>query len=72
VRYELFTALDLAGGPPRHPSEFDRLLKTALAERPRTFLVDEAQWLNGEAFEYPSTSSATCGSARRSPGANDG
>jgi hypothetical protein len=52
VRYELFTALDLAGEPPRHPSEFDRLLKTALAERPRTFLVDEAQWLNGEAFEY--------------------
>jgi hypothetical protein len=34
VRYELFTALDLAGEPPRHPSEFDRLLKTALAERP--------------------------------------
>ncbi|WP_051866543.1 ATP-binding protein [Streptomyces griseus] len=52
MRYELFTALDLAGEPPRHPSEFDRLLKTAPAERPRTFLVDEAQWLNGEAFEY--------------------
>ncbi|MCX4539005.1 ATP-binding protein [Streptomyces sp. NBC_01669] len=49
VRYELFDALNLAGEPPRHPSEFDRLLKTALAERPRTFLVDEAQWLNGEA-----------------------
>lgn len=42
VRYELFTALDLAGEPPCHPSEFDRLLKTALAERPRAFLVDEA------------------------------
>jgi hypothetical protein len=26
VRYELFTALDLPGQPPRHPSEFDRLL----------------------------------------------
>ncbi|GFN09939.1 hypothetical protein Smic_84950 [Streptomyces microflavus] len=52
MRYELFTALDLPGEPPRHPSEFDRLLKTALAERSRTFLVDEAQWLNGEAFEY--------------------
>jgi hypothetical protein len=52
VRYELFTALDLPGEAPRHPSEFDRLLKTALAERPRTVLVDEAQWLNGEAFEY--------------------
>ncbi|MGW6506621.1 AAA family ATPase [Streptomyces niveus] len=52
VRYELFTALGLPGEPPRHPSEFDRLLKTALADHPRTFLVDEAQWLNGEAFEY--------------------
>ncbi|MEV0912480.1 ATP-binding protein [Streptomyces hokutonensis] len=61
VRHGLFTALGLAGEPPRHPGEFDRLLKTALAERPshlpggqrpRTFLVDEAQWLNGEAFEY--------------------
>ncbi|MGO4462616.1 AAA family ATPase [Streptomyces sp. M-16] len=52
VRYELFDALGLHGEPPRHPSEFDRLLKTVLAERPRTFLVDEAQWLNGEAFEY--------------------
>ncbi|WP_392869932.1 AAA family ATPase [Streptomyces sp. LN499] len=52
VRYELFDALGLPGEPPRHPSEFDRLLKTALTERPRTFLVDEAQWLNGEAFEY--------------------
>ncbi|MFI0576889.1 AAA family ATPase [Streptomyces tendae] len=52
MRYEPFTALDLAGDPPRRPSEFDRLLRTALADRPRTFLVDEAQWLNGEAFEY--------------------
>ncbi|MFE1558129.1 AAA family ATPase [Streptomyces sp. NPDC058734] len=52
VRYELFETLRLPGEPPRHPSEFDRLLKTVLAERPRTFLVDEAQWLNGEAFEY--------------------
>ncbi|MEO3756357.1 ATP-binding protein [Streptomyces sp. B6B3] len=31
VRHELFTALDLPGEPPRHPSEFDHLLKTALA-----------------------------------------
>ncbi|WP_258053599.1 dihydrofolate reductase family protein [Streptomyces sp. Ru72] len=46
VRYELFTALDLAGEPPHHPSAFDRLLKTVLAERPRTFLVDAAQWPN--------------------------
>ncbi|WMX47571.1 hypothetical protein RGF97_26000 [Streptomyces roseicoloratus] len=26
VRYELFTTLDLADEPPRHPHEFDRLL----------------------------------------------
>ncbi|MEV0487840.1 hypothetical protein AB0I69_45490 [Streptomyces sp. NPDC050508] len=51
VRYEVFTALDLAGEPPRHPGEFDRLLKNALAERPRTFLVGEARWLSGEVFE---------------------
>ncbi|WP_328891952.1 hypothetical protein [Streptomyces sp. NBC_00316] len=36
----------------RRGRRVDRLLKTALAERPRTFLVDEAQWLNGEAFEF--------------------
>lgn len=48
VRYELFTALDLAGEPPRHPSEFDRLLKTALAERPRTFLVDAGTSRTGQ------------------------
>ncbi|MEU7283455.1 ATP-binding protein [Streptomyces sp. NPDC045431] len=72
MRYELFTALDLAGEPPRHPSEFDRLLKMALAERPPTFLVDEAQWLNGEAFEYfrdlwgePQPSSRSSSSAAR-------
>ncbi|WP_399895409.1 AAA family ATPase [Streptomyces sp. BBFR51] len=47
VRDELFTVLDLAGEPPRHPSELDRLLKTALADCPRTFLVDEAQRLPG-------------------------
>ncbi|WP_148018180.1 P-loop NTPase family protein [Streptomyces sp. OR43] len=52
MRYELSTAPGLPGEPPRHPSEFDRLLKTAPAERPRTFLVDQAQWLNGEASEY--------------------
>ncbi|MFJ6513454.1 AAA family ATPase [Streptomyces sp. NPDC091406] len=51
VRYELFNALDLPGVPPRRPGEFDGLLKTALAERPRVFLVDEAQWLKGEVFE---------------------
>ncbi|MFE5549933.1 ATP-binding protein [Streptomyces sp. NPDC056534] len=51
VRYDPFETLRLPGEPPRHPSEFDRLLKTALAERPPTFLV-AAQWLIGEAFEY--------------------
>lgn len=29
VRYELFDALNLAGEPPRHPSEFDRLLENS-------------------------------------------
>ncbi|WP_331768200.1 ATP-binding protein [Embleya sp. NBC_00896] len=52
VRHELHAALGLPGTPPRHPSEFDHLLKQALARHPRTLLVDEAQWLNGEAVEY--------------------
>ncbi|MFK8906243.1 AAA family ATPase [Streptomyces sp. YS-3] len=52
VRYEIFAALGLRGDAPAHPSEFDRLLKDALATKPRTLLVDEAQWLNSEAFEY--------------------
>ncbi|MFD8566644.1 AAA family ATPase [Streptomyces sp. NPDC059639] len=52
VRYEIFAALGLSGDAPAHPSEFDRLLKDALAARPRALVVDEAQWLNSEAFEY--------------------
>ncbi|MFF4355022.1 AAA family ATPase [Streptomyces sp. NPDC001530] len=52
VRHAIFTALGLAGGPPAHPSEFDRLLIDALSARPRTLIVDEAQWLNSDAFEY--------------------
>ncbi|MFI8106834.1 AAA family ATPase [Streptomyces sp. NPDC086023] len=48
VRHELFTALGLPGEPPRHPSEFDRLLLDSLAAQPRTLVVDEAQWLNRE------------------------
>ncbi|MFE6268238.1 AAA family ATPase [Streptomyces goshikiensis] len=52
VRHELFTALGLPGEPPRHPSEFDRLLLDSLATQPRTLVVDEAQWLNRETFEY--------------------
>ncbi|MFE0875924.1 AAA family ATPase [Streptomyces smyrnaeus] len=52
VRHELFAALGLPGDPPRHPSEFDRLLLDSLASQPRTLVVDEAQWLNRETFEY--------------------
>ncbi|MDF4248775.1 ATP-binding protein [Streptomyces sp. WMMB303] len=52
VRHELFAALGLPGDPPRHPSEFDRLLLDSLASQPRTLVVDEAQWLNQETFEY--------------------
>ncbi|MGW7530259.1 AAA family ATPase [Streptomyces sp. NPDC054783] len=52
VRHELFAALGLPGEPPRHPSEFDRLLLDSLAAQPRTLVVDVAQWLNRETFEY--------------------
>lgn len=52
MRHELFAALALPGVPPRQPTEFDHLLRHALAQQPRTLLVDEAQWLSGEALEY--------------------
>ncbi|MFD4577932.1 AAA family ATPase [Streptomyces sp. NPDC058417] len=52
VRHEIFAALGLKGDAPGAPSEFDRLLKDALATKPRTLVVDEAQWLNSEVFEY--------------------
>ncbi|WP_353947330.1 ATP-binding protein (plasmid) [Streptomyces sp. HUAS MG91] len=52
VRHELHTALDLPGPPPRYASEFDHLLKTALATHPRTLVLDEAQWLQSDQLEY--------------------
>ncbi|MGD1221435.1 hypothetical protein AB9Q10_23765 [Streptomyces krungchingensis] len=51
VCHERLTALDMAGEPPRHPSEFDCLLQTAVAERPPYLPGRRGQWLNGEAFE---------------------
>ncbi|MFD7258889.1 hypothetical protein [Streptomyces sp. NPDC059874] len=45
VRYELFETLRLPGEPPRHPSEFDRLLKTALAATRRLFFSGLVYWL---------------------------
>ncbi|MFC7310807.1 AAA family ATPase [Streptomyces monticola] len=52
VRHELFTALELPGQPPRYASEFDHLLKSALASHPRTLILDEAQWLSSDQLEY--------------------
>ena len=52
VRHELFTALELPGHPPRYASEFDHLLKNALATHPRTLVLDEAQWLSSDLLEY--------------------
>jgi DNA transposition AAA+ family ATPase len=34
------------------PFDADRTLKAALSERPRLVVIDEAQWLNRECFEY--------------------
>lgn len=51
IRGVLFTALGLPGEPPRHPLEFDQLLKHALAQRFRVLVCDEAQWLSRECFE---------------------
>lgn len=52
IRMELFDVLHLEGKPPAHPSEFDRLLKQALARRPYIIVCDEAQQFSRECFEY--------------------
>jgi hypothetical protein len=52
VRWELYTTLGLGVTPPASPMETDRLLKAALAECFRLVVIDEAQWLNRECFEY--------------------
>ncbi|GAA2720692.1 MULTISPECIES: ATP-binding protein [Streptomyces] len=52
VRHELHAALELPGPPPRYASEFDQLLKHALATHPRTLVLDEAQWLQSDQLEY--------------------
>lgn len=45
IHHELHNALELPEQPPRYTSEFDQLLKHALATHPRTPVLDEAQWL---------------------------
>lgn len=52
IRHELFRALDAPGEPPKRPVEFDAALKSALAERFRVLVCDEAQQLSRECFEY--------------------
>jgi len=52
IRHLLFDVLGLGGDPPKRPTEFDALLKTALAERFRVLVCDEAQWLSRECFEF--------------------
>ncbi|MEU5214124.1 ATP-binding protein [Streptomyces sp. NPDC020742] len=52
IRMELFDILNLEGKPPAHPSEFDRLLKRALARRPYIVVCDEAQQFSRECFEF--------------------
>lgn len=51
VRQSLIQALG-AGVSSYAPFDADRSLKRVLAERPRLVVVDEAQWLNRECFEY--------------------
>jgi type II secretory pathway predicted ATPase ExeA len=51
VRQSLVQALGL-GVSSFAPFDADRSLKRVLAERPRLVVVDEAQWLNRECFEY--------------------
>ncbi|MER5184818.1 ATP-binding protein [Streptomyces sp. NPDC002896] len=52
ARHELFTALELPGQPLCYASEFDHLLKAALASHPHTLILDEAQWLSSDQLEY--------------------
>lgn len=52
IRHALFHALHLPGRPPGHPIEFDTLLKSALSEKFRVLVCDEAQWMATECFEY--------------------
>ncbi|MGW2089729.1 AAA family ATPase [Streptomyces sp. NPDC001880] len=52
IRHGLFKALRLPGEPPRRPSEFDALLKEALAEQFRVLVCDEAQWMSRTGFEF--------------------
>lgn len=52
IRQELFSELRLEGEPPSHPSEFDRLLKRALARKPYVLVCDEAQQFSRECFEF--------------------
>ncbi|MEV0584482.1 ATP-binding protein [Nonomuraea sp. NPDC050310] len=52
LRHSLFSALGISGRMPARPAEFDRLLKTVLAEQLRIFVCDEAQWQSPECFEY--------------------
>ncbi|MFG2402628.1 AAA family ATPase [Streptomyces lydicus] len=52
IRMELFTLLNLEGKAPTHPSEFDQLIKRALARRPYVLAFDEAQQFSRECFEF--------------------
>lgn len=52
IRHALFHGLHLPGNPPVHPIEFDRLLKSVLADQFRVLVCDEAQWMARECFEY--------------------
>lgn len=52
VRHGLYQALGLGRQLPAGTYDADLALKAALQERPRLVVLDEAQWLNRECFEY--------------------
>ena len=52
VRHALHRALGLGTRLHGDPFDVDMALKAVLAERPRLVVIDEAQWLNRECFEY--------------------
>ena len=52
VRHALYRGIGLGTSMRGDPFDVDMALKAALAERPRLVVLDEAQWLNRECFEY--------------------
>ncbi|MFK8912774.1 AAA family ATPase, partial [Streptomyces sp. YS-3] len=52
LRGDLADAMNLTGASPQDPAAFDTALRHLLAARDHLFVVDEAQRLDADSFEY--------------------